>query len=96
MKEKKFKLNRTIYMDEDAGDCSDINYIINGKNEYPILAKKGQIFEIKELNNKIREEYSIYDEIYKFIAISYGKLYPYIFFQKDDKNLLEWFEKVEE
>jgi len=90
----KYKLNRTLYHDEDADLITDSVDIVNGKNEYPVFAKTWQIFTIQKLNEELKEEHCVYGENWKFIAISKnGKT---IFFEEEDDNLLDWFNKVGE
>ena len=90
----KYKLNRTLYHDEDYDIVIDWCDKVNGKNEHNIFAKTGQIFKIHKLNEELREECDCYDEMWQFIAIS--KTGNWILFQEEDDNLLDWFDKVGE
>lgn len=59
----RYKVVRTIYFDEDA------DYVTDDSN-YKLLARIGEIFYRKELNDELREEYCVYDEMWKYIFVN--------------------------
>ena len=60
-----YKLKYSLYFDED-GDCV-LPY--KWDNTYQLLATKGQLAERFELTDELREEYGIYDKIWKYIWV---------------------------
>lgn len=83
----KYKLNRTLYSNDYA--VEDCKY----DDDYELFAKKGQVFEIYLLTDKLREEYGVNEEIWKYIAISSNGC-NWITFQDDDESLCKWFDKI--
>ena len=59
----RYKVVRTIYFDEDA------DYVTDDSN-YKLLARIGEIFYRKELTDELREEYCVYDEMWKYIFVN--------------------------
>ena len=59
----RYRVVRTIYFDEDA------DYVTDDSN-YKLLARIGEIFYRKELNDELREEYCVYDEMWKYIFVN--------------------------
>jgi hypothetical protein len=93
IKEYIYKLNRTLYYNEEADCIEDICDKINGKNEYALFARKGKLFKRIELTDSIKEEYCIPNDINL----------DYIFVDKNNNwitnsngEFLDKIEKVEE
>ncbi len=72
-----WKLKHTLYYDED-GETAE-NYKLD--DNYKVLAKKGQIAERFELNDEVREEYGIWDKMWKTIYVFCN--YNYLLCQDD-------------
>ena len=60
-----YKLKHSLYFDED-GECV-LPY--KWDNTYQLLARKGQLAERFELTDELREEYGVYDKIWKYIWV---------------------------
>lgn len=63
----------------------------------PLAARKGQLFTIEPINDEHRKEYPAYvigDAMFVATALN-SKEIEVIFFEQDDDNLIDWFEKVE-
>lgn len=84
----KYKLKTSIYYDEDGDSTFDYKW----DSTYKLLAKKGQIAERYELTDELREEYSVYDKMWKYIWV-FNKGPSWLLTQ--DKNC-DYFEKVVE
>lgn len=89
-----YKLNKSIYIDEDNCLISEHWIDCHNKNIDTLYAKKGQVFKkidvTKENFDELCEEYFIDDGcIAIYVSISTGKdIYIY------DKNC-DWFDKLE-
>lgn len=60
-----YKLKHSLYFDED-GDCA-LPY--KWDDTYQLLARKGQLAERFELTDELREEYGVYDKMWKYIWV---------------------------
>lgn len=65
MKKETYKLKHSLYYDEDGDIALDYRW----DDTYKLLAKKGQLAERFELNDELREEYSVYDKMWKYIWV---------------------------
>ena len=65
MNKKLYKLKTSLYYDEDG----EIALPYRWDDGYKLLAKKGQLAERFELTNELREEYSVYDPMWKYIWV---------------------------
>ena len=63
MKKELYKLKHSLYYDEDGDIAVPCRY----DDTYKLLARKGQIAERFELTDELREEYSVYDKMWKYI-----------------------------
>lgn len=74
----KYKLEYTLYDDD--------GYLTTDKDDYcELFAKKGEIFQLLELTDELREEYDVYDEMWQYIFIK-KKSSKYILSQDGDTS----------
>ena len=85
---EKYKLKTSIYYNEDGDSTFDYKW----DSTYILRARKGQIAERYELTDELREEYSVYDKMWKYIWV-FNKGHSWLLTQ--DKNC-DYFEKVVE
>lgn len=82
----KYKLKTSLYYDDDG----DIALPYRWDDGCHLLAKKGQIAERFELTDELREEYCVYDTMWKYIWL-FEKRCNYLLTQESE---CEHFEEI--